>query len=150
MAKKPGLVQNRYRQTSAAHGDRLRVVGVSFLNAQPHLHGLLSGMGEARMHVELAEPSELARRLFEDEIDVGLCPVEPLATHGGFEIVPGVAIGCDGAVDSIRVVGDVPIEEADEILLDAGGGTSVLWTRLIAKHLRGGREPKYCARPARE
>jgi cyclic dehypoxanthinyl futalosine synthase len=150
MAKKPGLVQNRYRQTSAAHGDRLRVVGVSFLNAQPHLHGLLSGMGEARMHVELAEPAELARRLFEDEIDVGLCPVVPLATHGGFEIVPGVAIGCDGAVDSIRVVGDVPIEEAEEILLDAASRTSVLLTRLIAKHLRHGHEPKYCARPARE
>ncbi|HEY2735437.1 MAG TPA: hypothetical protein VGI70_15675, partial [Polyangiales bacterium] len=61
MIKKPGLVQNRYRQTKLDHGDRLRAVGVSFLNAQPHLHGLLSGLGAERMHVELAHPSELAR-----------------------------------------------------------------------------------------
>jgi cyclic dehypoxanthinyl futalosine synthase len=150
MAKKPGLVQNRYRRDGVARDGRLRAVGVSFLNAQPHLHGLLSGLGETRMQVELAEPSELARRLFEDECDVGLSPVVPLAIHGGFEIVPGVAIGCDGAVESIRVVGDVPIAEADEILLDAASRTSAVLTRLIVRHLQPGREPRYCSRPARE
>jgi chorismate dehydratase len=150
MTKSKGLVQNRYRPGPERDG-RLRVVGVSFLNAQPHLHGLLSGLGETRMQVELAEPAELARRLFEDEADVGLSPVAPLAAHGDLEIVPGVAIGCDGAVQSVCVVGDVPIEEAEEILLDAASRTSVVLTRLIARHLRPGMpEPKYCARPARE
>src|SRR5262245_42202240 len=151
MAKlKPGLVQNRYRREALDTKGRLRVVGVSFMNAQPHLHGLLSGLADERMHVELAEPSELARRLFEDEADVGLSPVAPLATHGGLEIVPGVAIGCDGPVRSVKIVGDVPIEEADEILLDAASRTSVVLARLIVRARCGGREPKYCARPARE
>jgi cyclic dehypoxanthinyl futalosine synthase len=150
MAKKPGLVQNRYRRDGVARDGRLRAVGVSFLNAQPHLHGLLAGQGESRMQVELAEPSELARRLFEDEADVGLSPVVPLAIHGGFEIVPGVAIGCDGAVSSIRIVGDVPIEDADEILLDAASRTSAVLTRLVVQHLCAGREPRYCSRPAPE
>jgi cyclic dehypoxanthinyl futalosine synthase len=150
MAKlKKGLVQNRYKREERADGV-LRVVGVSFLNAQPHLHGLLNGLAHERMRVTLAEPSELARRLYEDETDVGLCPVVPLATHGGFEIVPNVAIGCDGAVRSIRIVGDVPIEEAEELLLDAASRTSVILARLIVRHLCGGREPKLCARPARE
>ncbi|HET6335788.1 MAG TPA: cyclic dehypoxanthinyl futalosine synthase [Polyangiales bacterium] len=151
MAKlKAGLVQNRYRRQALDYGGRLRVVGVSFMNAQPHLHGLLSGLADDRMHVELAEPSELARRLFEDEADVGLSPVVPLASHGGLEIVPGVAIGCDGPVRSVKLVGEVPLEEADEILLDAASRTSVILTRLIALARRGGKEPKYCARPARE
>ncbi|MEY4578062.1 MAG: hypothetical protein RL701_2765, partial [Pseudomonadota bacterium] len=149
--QKLGLVQNRYKRELKSDG-RLRVVGVSFLNAQPHLHGLLSGLGEERMQVALAEPSELARRLYEDEADIGLCPVVPLATHGGFELVPGVAIGCDGAVRSIRIVGDVPIEEADEILLDAASRTSQILARLIVRHLRRGsaREPRFFSRPARE
>jgi cyclic dehypoxanthinyl futalosine synthase len=150
MTKKPGLVQNRYRRDLGPADGRLRAVGVSFLNAQPILHGLLSGMGEARMRVTLAEPSELARRLFEDEADVGLSPVVPLAIDGGFEIVPGVAIGCDGAVESIRIVGDVPIEQADEILLDAASRTSAVLARLIVRQLRQGNEPRYCSRPARE
>ena len=120
MAKfKKGLVQNRYRRDGAAarQPGMLRVVGVSFLNSQPHLHGLLNGLAHDRMQVSLAEPSELARRLYEDEADVGLCPVVPLATHGGFELVPNVAIGCDGAVRSILIVGDVPIEEAEQMYL---------------------------------
>jgi cyclic dehypoxanthinyl futalosine synthase len=151
MAKlKPGLVQNRYRRDNLDRGGRLRVVGVSFLNAQPHLHGLLTGLADDRMHVELAEPAELARRLFEDEADVGLSPVVPVANHGGLEIVPGIAIGCDGAVRSVKIVGDVSVEECDEILLDAASRTSVVLARLIVRHLRGGKEPRYCARPARE
>jgi len=149
---KKGLVQNRYKRDDAdarAQG-LLRVVGVSFLNAQPHLHGLLHGLAHDRMRVSLAEPSDLARQLYEDEADVGLCPVVPLATHGGFEVVPNVAIGCDGAVRSIRIVGDVPIQEAEELMLDAASRTSVVLARLIVRHLCGGREPKLCARPARE
>ena len=69
MAKlKAGLVQNRYRREQVDPGGKLRVVGVSFLNAQPHLHGLLSGLGEERMSVSLAEPSELARRLYDRQL----------------------------------------------------------------------------------
>jgi cyclic dehypoxanthinyl futalosine synthase len=147
---KAGLVQNRYKREAVDYAGRLRVVGVSFLNAQPILHGLLSGLAEDRMHVELAEPAELARRLFEDEADVALSPVAPLATHGGLEIVPGIAIGCDGPVESVRIVGDVPIEEADEVLLDAASRTSVVLARLIIRERRQGNEPKYSARPARE
>ena len=50
------LVENRYktlRPPPTAAG-RLRLCGVSYLNAQPLLHGLLSGLGEDRMHLELA------------------------------------------------------------------------------------------------
>jgi cyclic dehypoxanthinyl futalosine synthase len=145
-----GLVSNRYQKDKIELNGRLRAVGVSFLNAQPILHGLLSGLGEERMHLQLAVPSELSRRLYEDEADLGLSPVVPLAAHGGFELVPGIAIGCDGPVESIRIVGDVPIEEAEEILLDASSRTSVILARLVVNELRRGREPRYCARPPRE
>ena len=148
---KKGLVQNRYkglRQVDA--GGRLRLVGVSYLNAQPILHGLLSGLAEDRMQLQLAEPAELSRRLFEDEADAGLAPVAALANHGGLEVVPDVAIGCDGPVRSVKIVGDVPIEEMEEILLDASSRTSVVLARLIARERRGGDEPRYCARPAEE
>ena len=45
------------------------------------------------MHLELAPPAELSRRLLEDEADAGLAPVAVLAAHGGLELVPGMAIG---------------------------------------------------------
>ena len=67
----------------------------------------MQGLGDERMHLELAPPAELSRQLLEDEADAGLAPVAVLATHGGLEIVPGMAIGCDGAVRSVKLVGDV-------------------------------------------
>lgn len=129
---------------------QLRLSGVSFLNAQPVLHGLLAGLGDARMRLRLAEPSELARQLFEGEVDAALGPVAPLATHGELEVVPGVALGCDGPVRSVLLVAEQPIETLDEVLLDASSRTSVALSRLVLRHLRGGDEPRYCARPARE
>jgi cyclic dehypoxanthinyl futalosine synthase len=148
---KKNLVKNRYRNArSAAAGDRLRLSGVSYLNAQPLLHGLLQGLGEERFHLDLAPPAELGRRLLEDDADAGLAPVAVVANHGGLDIVPGMAIGCDGAVRSIRLVGDVPLEEMDEVLLDACSRTSVVLARLIIKHRRGGTEPRYCSKPPGE
>ncbi|MDD9941741.1 MAG: radical SAM protein [Myxococcales bacterium] len=134
----------------AGETDVLRLSGVSFLNAQPVLHGLLSGAGDARTRLTLAEPSELSRMLFEDEVDAALAPVAPLATHGDLEIVPNIALGCRGPVRSVLLVGERPIETLDEILLDASSRTSVVLARLVLRHLRGDSEPRYCARPASE
>ncbi len=148
--KKKGLVQNRHKPKLDV-GGRTRLVGVSFLNAQPILHGLLNGLADDRMHLELAPPAELSRQLFEDEADAALAPVAALATHGGLEIVPKIAIGCDGAVKSVVLVSDVPLEDVEEVLLDASSRTSVVLARLILQHIRkSAPEPKYWARPAEE
>lgn len=128
----------------------LRLGGVSFLNAQPLLHGLLEGMGSEAIRLRLAEPSVLTRMLFEDELDGALAPVAPLALHGGLQIVPEVAIGCDGPVRSVILVADRPLQEVDEVLLDGASRTSVILSRLILRHLRDGLEPSYCARPAED
>jgi len=137
-------------QKDGVRSERLRLLGVSFLNAQPILHGLLSGMADADTYLELAPPAELTRRLFEGKADAALAPVAPLATHGDLDVVPGIAIGCDGPVRSVAVVGECPIEEMDEILLDASSRTSVVLTRLIARARRGDREPRYHVLPASE
>jgi len=152
LSSKKGLVRNRYADAARPVDPqgRLRLVGVSYLNAQPLLHGLLQGLGEERMHLELAVPSELSRKLLEDEADAGLAPVAVLAAHGGLELVPGCAIACDGAVRSVVLVGDAPIDELEEVLLDAGSRTSVVLARLILRARRDGREPRYCSKPPEE
>lgn len=137
-------------ERTSDRSERLRLSGVSFLNAQPVLHGLLAGMGHERMRLQLAEPSELARQLFEGDVDAALAPVAPLATHGDLEVVPDVAIGCDGPVRSVVIVGEQPIETLYEVMLDAASRTSVVLARILLRELRGGSEPRYFARPASE
>lgn len=133
------LTKNRYGERPVASGQRLRFAGVEYLNARPILHGLLRGLGEGRLVLELARPAEVARRLFEDEADAALVPAATIALHGGLEIAPGIAVGANGPVRSVVVVAERPIEELDTLLLDASSRTSAVLARLVAAHLRGGR-----------
>jgi cyclic dehypoxanthinyl futalosine synthase len=140
------LAVDRYGARPIAADGRLRLAGVGYLNARPVLHGLLSAPDD-RYLLELARPAEVARRLFEEEADAALVPAATVAQHGGLEIVPGVAIGADGPIRSVVIVGDRPLEEVDELLLDASSRTSVVLARLVAAHLRRGRPLRFCARP---
>lgn len=114
-----------------------RIQGVKFLNAWPPLYGLMLGKEPERLR--MATPAVLAQRLMAREAEVALAPVATLALRDGFEIVPGICLGADGAVTSVLVVGDVPLEDMDLLLLDASSGTSVVLAQLIASHLRRGR-----------
>ncbi len=133
------LAVNRYGAGPIDPGGRLRLAGVSYLNARPIVHGLLQGLGGADLLLELARPAEVARRLFEDEADAALVPAATIAAHGGLEVAPGIAVGADGPVRSVVIVGDRPVEELDTLLLDASSRTSVVLARLVAAQRRGGR-----------
>ncbi len=124
-----------------------RVQGVKYLNAWPPLYGLMTGREPERLRMAL--PSVLARRLLAREADVALAPVATLAL-GAFEIVPEICIGADGEVASVLIVGDVPLEDMDRLLLDSSSGTSVVLAQLVAAHLRNGRSLSLeSAEPAR-
>jgi chorismate dehydratase len=122
--------------TAIATQTEPRIQGVKYLNAWPPLYGLMTGREPERLRMAL--PSVLARRLLAREADVALAPVATLAL-GAFEIVPDICIGADGAVASVLIVGDVPLEDMDRLLLDSSSGTSVVLAQLVAAHLRKGR-----------
>lgn len=123
-----------------------RVQGVKYLNAWPPLYGLMTGREPER--IRMALPSVLARRLVAREADVALAPVATLAL-GAFELVRDICIGADGEVASVLIVGEVPLEDMDRLLLDSSSGTSVVLAQLIAAHVRKGRAlPVEGAHPA--
>jgi cyclic dehypoxanthinyl futalosine synthase len=121
-------------------GERVRVAAVEYLNARPLYDGL--EREAARIDLSLALPSEVARRIAEDEADVALMPVAAAASIGGLRMVRGAAIGARGRVRSVVIVGDRPIEEIDELALDLSSRTSVVLARLILRARRRGREPR--------
>ncbi|HTB72286.1 MAG TPA: MqnA/MqnD/SBP family protein, partial [Polyangiaceae bacterium] len=61
---------------------RLRVAAVQYLNARPLFEGLDREPASERVALELALPSEVARRVAEDEADVALMPIAAAATIG--------------------------------------------------------------------
>jgi cyclic dehypoxanthinyl futalosine synthase len=125
--------------------DRLRVAAVEYLNARPLYEGLEA---EPDVDLALAIPSEVARRVAEDEADVALMPVAAAATIGDVRLVRGAAIGARGKVRSVVLASDVPAGELTEVALDLSSRTSVILARLVLRRLFGGREPRLVGRRA--
>ena len=125
----------------------LRVAAVEYLNARP-LYDSLRGMNG--LDLALALPAEVARRVAEDEADVGLMPVAAAATIGDVRIARGMAIGARGPVRSVVVVSECAFEDIEELALDLSSRTSVVLARLVARARRNGREPKLVGRTSRE
>jgi cyclic dehypoxanthinyl futalosine synthase len=129
---------------------RLRVAAVGYLNARPLVEGLDREPASERVRLDCALPSEVARRVAEDEADVALMPVAAAATIGDLRIVRGAAIGARGPVRSVVIVSDVPLEQVDEVALDLSSRTSVILARLVMRARLSGREPKLIGKPARD
>src|SRR5580658_9717497 len=97
---------------------RLRVAAVKYLYARPLYEGLDREPVSARVALDLALPSEVARRVAEDEADIALMPIAAAATIGDLRLVRGCAIGARGKVRSVVLAADRPIEELESIALD--------------------------------
>ena len=121
----------------------LRVQAVSFLNARPLYHTLIDPKhtprlpdGSPMFDVVEALPSECAAALAAGECDLALVPVASYVDHPEWEVVPGIGIGCRGAVETVVVVAERPIESLATIYLDGASRSSALLLRLLL-HERG-------------
>ncbi|MDF2692727.1 MAG: Menaquinone via futalosine step 3, partial [Labilithrix sp.] len=119
--------------------DKLRVIGVEYLNARPLWEAFRADPSRpasetalaSEVDLRLAPPSELARVLAEDEADVGLLPVAAAATMGELRLLRNMAIGARGKVRSVAIVAERPIHELESIALDLSSRTSVVLGRLL-------------------
>jgi cyclic dehypoxanthinyl futalosine synthase len=129
---------------------RLRVAAVSYLNARPLYEGLDRRPASDRVRLDCASPSEVARGVAEDEVDVALMPVAAAASLGELRVARGCAVGARGAVRSVVLVGERPIESLEELAVDLSSRTSVVLARLILRARKGGREPRLFGRAPRD
>jgi cyclic dehypoxanthinyl futalosine synthase len=123
---------------------RLRAAAVSFLNARPLTVGLERS---DRIELVLAEPSRCAAMLEAGEVDLALVSVGALP-GGEFEIVPGLAIGADGPVQTVVLAGEQSPAIWDEVFLDTASRTSHTLTKIVLDEM--GVHPRYTLLPAAE
>jgi chorismate dehydratase len=116
----------------------LRLGAVSYLNAAPLVHGLEAEPG---VRVERGVPSRVAHSLHAGEIDLGMIPSIEYAA-GEYAIVPGIAIGSRGAVDSVRLFHTRPLADVRRVALDTSSRTSTALVRILLRE-RLGRDPEY-------
>jgi cyclic dehypoxanthinyl futalosine synthase len=123
---------------------RIRAAAVSFLNARPLTAALA---GSRRIELVLAEPSACAAMLERGEVEAALLPVGALPGHD-YEVVPGLAIGADGPVQTVILAGEQSPAVWDEVYLDTASRTSQVLSRILL-HEKG-LHPKFTPMPAVE
>ena len=131
-------------------GDRVRVAAVGYLNARPLYEGLDREPASARFALDCAAPSEVARRIAEDEAELALMPVAAAAAIGDLRMVRGAAIGARGAVRSVVIASACPLEDIEELAVDLSSRTSIVLARLLLRARHHGREPRLLGLPPRE
>jgi cyclic dehypoxanthinyl futalosine synthase len=114
---------------------RLRLSAVSFLNTRPITYGIERGLvGQGRFDLSYDLPSRCAAAVGSGEVDLGLMPIASYATAGEeLRIVPGIAIASRGPVRTVLLLGEVPWEEMETIVLDDASRTSQVLVRLLSR-----------------
>lgn len=110
-----------------------RVWAVSYLNAVPMVYGLRHSGSAGLWDVQVDLPYRCAARLQRGEADIALMPVALLPDISGAQLVGGYCIGSIGAVGSVCLYSEVPVEQVQRIYLDPHSRTSVALCRLLAR-----------------
>ncbi len=113
---------------------KIKVSAVSYLNSKPLIYGLLNTDIADAIELSLDIPSLCAKKLLNDEADIGLIPIAILPKLKEYFILSDYCIGADGAVSSVNLYSDVPLSEIENILLDYQSRTSVMLCQVLAKY----------------
>lgn len=112
----------------------VRLGAVDYLNVRPLVDGLAE---RADMSLRFDPPSECARLLAADAIDLGMVPSITYLDRPGDRIVPGVCIGSDGPVGSVALFTRRPVNEIHSIALDTSSRTSAALVRILCRRRFG-------------
>lgn len=111
--------------------DKIKVGIVNYLNTRPLLYGITHSEVMAELELVQDFPAIVARNLLEGTIDLGLVPVAVIPQLKESYIIGDYGIGANGAVASVCLLSEVPMEEIEEVLLDYQSRTSTALVKIL-------------------
>ena len=113
--------------------NKIKISAVAYTNTKAFIYGLEHSDIINKIDLSLDIPSDCAAKVISGEVDMGLMPVAaiPLVPHAN--IVADYCIGSDGAVNSVFIFSNVPIEEIKTLKLDAHSRTSNNLAKVLLK-----------------
>jgi chorismate dehydratase len=112
---------------------KVRISAVSYINTLPFLYGIENSNIFEEIELTKDIPSICAKKLLQDEVDLGLVPVAVFPKLKEYHIISDYCIGSKGKVDSVALYSDVPLNEIKVIYLDYQSKTSINLVQLLAK-----------------
>ncbi|WP_029285098.1 menaquinone biosynthetic enzyme MqnA/MqnD family protein [Pedobacter sp. R20-19] len=113
--------------------NKIKISAVAYTNTKAFIYGLEHSDIINKIDLSLDIPSDCAAKVISGEVDMGLMPVAaiPLVPHAN--IVADYCIGSDGAVNSVFIFSNVPIEKIKTLKLDAHSRTSNNLAKVLLK-----------------
>lgn len=112
---------------------KLKISAVSYLNTLPFIYGLTHSEVINQIDLQLDMPSDCARKLLTNQVDIGLVPVAIIPELKEHYVISDYCIGAEGKVNSVLLLSDVPLHEIEKIQLDYQSKTSVNLVQVLAK-----------------
>lgn len=112
---------------------KLNVTAVSYLNTKPLLYGIFQNRFNEKINLQLDIPSVCADKLKDGSADLGLVPVAVIPHLDNPHIISDYCIGAEGAVKTVCIFSEVPIQEMTHIYLDYHSRTSVELAKILMK-----------------
>ncbi|HMO41329.1 MAG TPA: menaquinone biosynthesis protein [Saprospiraceae bacterium] len=110
---------------------KYKLTAVSYLNTKPLLYGIFKSKIAERIELQLNMPSVCAQKLQEGSADIGLVPVAVIPELATPHIISDYCIGTVGAVQTVCLYGETPIENWNALYLDYQSRTSVELTKVL-------------------
>ncbi|RYE36070.1 MAG: radical SAM protein [Sphingobacteriaceae bacterium] len=114
--------------------EKIKISAVSYTNTKPFIYGLQHNSIMNQIDLSLDTPSDCAQKLIDNQVDIGLIPVAAILGLPYWQIVSDYCIGAIGAVNSVFVFSNCPIEEAEEIQLDPESRSSNNLAKVLLKN----------------
>lgn len=116
---------------------KIKVGIVNYLNTKPLLYGLQNLPIHKQIELTGDYPANVARKLLEGEIDLGLVPVAILSKLPEYYIVGNHCIGTEGEIASVALFSDVPMQEIKKVYLDYQSRTSAALLKYLMQESWG-------------
>ena len=95
---------------------RLKLGRVRYINCEPVYYALEHGLVHADCEIHDGTPAELNERLRTRDLDVSvISAMEAALRPQAYRLLPGLAIACDGAVESVLLASERPVEELNAL-----------------------------------
>lgn len=110
---------------------KLSLTAVSYLNTKPLLFGLFKSPIAEFIDLQLDIPSVCAQKISTGAVDLGLVPVAVLPQLESPYLISDYCIGTVGAVKTVGIFSQCPIEEITHLYLDHHSRTSVELAKIL-------------------
>ena len=113
---------------------RLNITAVSYLNTIPFVFGLMHTADNNSFNLQLDYPAECARKLLNNEVDIGLVPLYAILNKPEYRLISDYCIGAVNDVRTVALLSNAELSGITRVYLDRHSKTSVNLVKVLAKY----------------